>query len=188
MLILKHKSAMPAQIAKRHGEDAVILDLTSKGPEPWVRFSPFYPHGDIPVPFSEGVVSQSVEGAWQGLKVFESQDVDLSKMAVTHMRGIKRTVRRLGAVRGHRRGVRGEELLGYLEARWELYLPMYLWVLENRLQEEVGRLREAAQGERAVVLLDYETNGSVVDLKKPLSHAALVKRYVEGRWPRREEG
>ena len=61
--------------AKTSGSDPAefeILDLTSKAAEPWVRFSPFYPHGDIPVPFSAGRTAQSVEGIWQGLKVFES--------------------------------------------------------------------------------------------------------------------
>ena len=41
---------------------ALILDVTSKGEEPWVRFSPFFPHGGIPVPNSPGVFAQSVEG------------------------------------------------------------------------------------------------------------------------------
>ena len=27
-----------------------IVDVTSRGPQPWVRLSPFYPHGGIPVP------------------------------------------------------------------------------------------------------------------------------------------
>jgi hypothetical protein len=33
------------------------------------------------------------------------------------------------------------------------------------------------------VLLDYETNGDVEDLSRPLSHAALVKHYLEEKWP-----
>jgi O-acetyl-ADP-ribose deacetylase (regulator of RNase III) len=41
---------------------ALILDVTSRGDEPWVRFSPFYPHGGIPVPNSPGVFARSVEG------------------------------------------------------------------------------------------------------------------------------
>ena len=41
---------------------ALILDVTSKGEEPWVRFSPFYPHGGIPIPNSPGTFAQSVEG------------------------------------------------------------------------------------------------------------------------------
>jgi hypothetical protein len=60
-------------------------------------------------------------------------------------------------------------------------LPAYRWVLENRLAEEVKRLRDEMGG-RPVVLLDYETNGDVEDLSSPLSHAALVKRHLEGKW------
>ena len=41
---------------------AVILDVTSGGVEPWNRLSPFYPHGGIPVPFSPGHFSMTVEG------------------------------------------------------------------------------------------------------------------------------
>ena len=51
-----------------------IIDVTSKGNEPWVKFSPFYPHGDNPVPFLDRT-AQSVEGIWQALKVFENEDV-----------------------------------------------------------------------------------------------------------------
>jgi hypothetical protein len=69
---------------------ATVLDVTSRGPEPWVRLSPFYPHGGIPVPFSPGTVAQSVEGIWQGLKVFDAADVDPAKLEVTSMSGLKR--------------------------------------------------------------------------------------------------
>jgi hypothetical protein len=67
---------------------ARIIDVASKGPEPWVRFSPFYPHGNIPVPNSPDYTAQSVEGVWQGLKVFETEDVDVSIFPIIDMRGI----------------------------------------------------------------------------------------------------
>ena len=173
----------PETLAKRFGGDALCLDLTSRGDAPWVRFSPFFPHGEIPVPFSPGVQSASVEGVWQGLKVFETADVDPAKFAVTSMKGLKRTARRFGKVLGHRRGVEGAELLPYREARAAIYLPTYRHVLERCLQAEVARLRELCAGDVPVVLLDYETNCELDDLSKPLSHAGLVKRYVEGEWP-----
>lgn len=165
----------------------VVLDVTSKGAEPWVRFSPFYPHGGIPVPLSPGVVGASVEGIWQALKVFEHADVDSTKLTVTTMAGLKRTVRRFGAVRGHRAGLPGNDphsagLLGYEEARRRIYLPAYRWVLENRVAHLVAELREVAKAQ-GVVLLDYTTNGDVADLATPLSHAALVARFVGDDWP-----
>jgi hypothetical protein len=161
---------------------AKILDVTSRGDEPWVRFSPFYPHGGIPVPFSPTATASSVEGIWQALKVFESADVDLSRLSVTTMSGLKRTVRRNGRVLGHRAGLDGDRLLAYGEARRTIYLPTYRWVLENRLVDEVERLKELAH-DGDVVLLDYETNGDVNDLSRPLSHASLVAAYVCGNWP-----
>ena len=55
-----------ATIEKLH-PGATVYDVTSKGEEPWVRFSPFYPHGNIPVPNSPGLTAQSVEeGAISG--------------------------------------------------------------------------------------------------------------------------
>ena len=162
--------------------DAVVVDVTSRGPDPWVRFSPFYPHGDIPVPMSPGATSQSVEGVWQALKVFENADVDPAKLAVTSMKGLKRTVRRFGPVLGHRAGLTGDHLLDYRTARHEIYLPTYRWVLENRLQDLVGQLHELATSSD-VVLLDYTTNGDVDDLRTPLSHAALIADHLRRRTP-----
>ncbi|MFI6448179.1 DUF6939 family protein [Kitasatospora sp. NPDC050543] len=158
---------------------AEIIDVTSRAVEPWVRLSPFYPHGGIPVPLSGGVTSQSVEGIWQALKVFEGVDVDPAKLTVATMKGLKRTVRRFGPVRGHRAGLHGGELLPYETARRRIYLPAYRWVLDNRVADLVERLRV----KRDVVLLDYTTNGDVGDPATPLSHAALIRLYIEGRWP-----
>ena len=162
--------------------DAVILDVTSRGPEPWVSFSPFYPHGGIPVPFSPGHFSMTVEGIWQGLKVFESVDVDSSKLSITDMKGIKRSVRKYGKVLGHRAGLTGNQLLSYGEARRQIYLPSYRWVLENCVRDLLNELKQLG-AEKTVVLLDYETNSDVDNLSRPLSHAGLIKLYLESNCP-----
>ncbi|XVV06571.1 DUF6939 family protein [Actinosynnema sp. CA-248983] len=162
--------------------DAVVLDVTSRGVEPWVRFSPFFPHGGVPVPFTPDVVGASVEGVWQALKVFEGADVDVGKLSVTAMKGLKRTVRRYGPVRGHRAGLHGTELLDYRTARRDIYLPTYRWVLEHRLADLVDELRTLS-ADRRVVLLDYTTNGDVDDVSTPLSHAALVVHHTTDNWP-----
>jgi hypothetical protein len=161
---------------------ALILDVTSKGEEPWVRFSPFFPHGGIPIPNTPGSFAHSVEGVWQGLKVFEHEDIDPSRWAISDMKGLKRAGGKRGKVLGHRFGVGSAMLLSYRDARYRIYLPAYRWVLENRLTAEVARLR-VKLASRPVVLLDYETNGDVANLSRPLSHAALVKSYLEGSWP-----
>jgi hypothetical protein len=109
---------------RQHYGDVFIVDVTSRGRDPWIRFSPFYPHGGIPVPFSPQYISSSVEGIWQGLKVFESKDVDISKFTITTMKGIKRSSRSYGRILGHRAGVEGDHLLPYVAARREIYLPI----------------------------------------------------------------
>ncbi len=161
---------------------ACFIDVTSKGEEPWVRFSPFYPHGGIPVPLSPGYEAMSVEGIWQALKVFEHADVDFSKMRVTSMSGLKRSARSFGPVHGHRAGVHGEVLLDYQTARRRIYLPAYRWVLDHRLRDLVSDLQRLGE-EARVMLLDYETNTDLDDLTRPLSHAGLIVRYLTDTWP-----
>lgn len=161
---------------------AAVVDVTSKGAEPWVRFSPFFPHGGIPIPNTPDQTAESVEGLWQGLKVFGREDIDPGKWAITDMAGIKRGGKSRGAVRGHRFGVGSDILLGYRDARFLIYLPAYKWVLEHRLASEVEQLRRLA-ADKALVLLDYETNTDVNDVSRPLSHAALVMYHLQGSWP-----
>jgi len=183
--VVRHKSMVAAQLAKKH-PGAHVVDLTSKAPEPWIRFSPFFPHGGIPVPFTPGRTAASVEGIWQGLKVFESTDVDEATLANERMRGLKRTVRRFGPCLGHRRGLHGADLLGYVEARWVIYLPTYRWLLSERLADEVAELRALEAGHDGdVVLLDYAVNEDPDDPSRPLSHAGLVRAWLEDRWPER---
>jgi len=182
---VRHRNAA-ASIARKQPE-RTIVDVTSRAAEPWVRFSPFYPHDDIPVPFSQATAA-SVEGVWQGLKVFEGTGIDRSVLENRTMRGLKRTVRRFGRVLGHQRGldddVDGQELLNYGQARELIYLPTYAWVLDHKLGTEIAELvRIATDG--PVTLLDYETNSDPTNLTKPLSHAALVARRVTAELARR---
>ena len=181
MIAIESKRRKRENILKKY-PNAVIADVTSQATDGLVRLSPFYPHGDIPVPFSEGYTAMCVEGIWQGLKVFETMDVDVNMFANDTMKNIKRTVRRFGKPLGHRKGVKGTELLGYIEARKQIYLPAYKWVLENKVANIIERLREASKT-KTIVLLDYTTNCDIDNPKTPLSHAFLIKAYAEGLYP-----
>lgn len=182
MIIVESKRKKPATILKKY-PDAILADVTSGAKDGLVKLSPFYPHGGIPVPFSEGYTATCVEAIWQGLKVFEGADVDTSLFQNDTMKGLKRTVRRFGNPLGHRRGVNGTELLGYIEARKLIYIPTYKWVLENKVSHIIERLKAASEEGKTIVLLDYDTNADVENAKKPLSHASLIKAYVEGIYP-----
>ncbi len=185
MIIIESKRKKTETILKQY-PDAILADVTSGAKDGLVKLSPFYPHGGIPVPFSDGYTATCVEAIWQGLKVFEGCDVDVQMFQNDTMKNIKRTVRRFGKPLGHRKGVHGTELLGYIEARKLIYIPTYKWVLENKVAFIIDRLREASKT-KTIVLLDYDTNADVENTKKPLSHASLIKAYVEGIYPYGEE-
>lgn len=181
MIIIESKRKKPATIFKKY-PDAILADVTSQANTGLRKLSPFYPHYGIPVPFSEGYTASCVEAIWQGLKVFEDCDVDVQMFQNDTMKNIKRTVRRFGKPLGHRKGVNGTELLGYIEARKQIYIPTYRWVLENKVADIIERLREASKT-KTIILLDYDTNADVENSKKPLSHASLIKAYAEGVYP-----
>ena len=181
MIIIESKRKRIENILRKY-PDAVVVDVTSNSGDDMVKLSPFYPHGGIPVPFSDGVTAECVEGVWQGLKVFEGEDVDMATLRNRSMKNIKRTVRTHGRVLGHRKGVRGKEILDYVEAKHLIYIPTYEWMLQNKVTTEIDRLKEMAKS-RTVVLLDYNTCCDVDSPTKPLSHAYLIKAYIEGLYP-----
>lgn len=181
MIVIESKRKKIENILKKY-PNAIIADVTSKAKDGLVKLSPFYPHGGIPIPFSDGMTATCVEAVWQGLKVFEGADVDVEMFKNDTMKNVKRTVRKYGKPLGHRKGVSGEELLGYIEARKQIYIPTYRWMLEHKTIEIIERLREASKT-KTIVLLDYNTCCDVDDPKKPLSHAFLVKAYAEGLYP-----
>ena len=87
-------------IIKKYPE-AIIADVTSNVKDGLVKLSPFYPHGGIPAPLSDGVTAECVEEIWQGLKVFENDGIDMDMFQNNTIKNIKRTVWTHGRVLGH---------------------------------------------------------------------------------------
>lgn len=164
MIVIESKRKKPETILKKY-PGAILADVTSSAKGKLVQLSPFFPHGGIPVPFSEGYTASCVEAIWQGLKVFEHNDVDVSLFANTTMKGLKRTVRKYGKPLGHRKGVHGTELLGYIEARKQIYIPTYRWVLEHKVTDIIAR-HLAHQWKSAVGIL-WRQCGILLSQKEP---------------------
>lgn len=185
MIVVANKKRKMDKIQEEY-PGAYILDITSSSPFEYGRLlSPFYPHKNIPIPGdSRGMTAYSVEGIWQGLKVFENAGIDMHSFRNDTMKDIKRTVRKFGRPLGHQNGVYSKELLNYLDAKRLIYAPAYKYVLENvpKVRAIVERIRQKAQ-ESDIVLLDYNINPDNRDASKPLSHAELVKMYIEDRYP-----
>ena len=107
MIIVESRRKRITTLEKLYPE-ASVIDVTSKGEIPWIRFSPFFPHGNIPIPYSDNATGESVEGIWQGLKVFETEGIDKSKFRIKTMKGIKRSSRKRGLVLGHQKGINSD--------------------------------------------------------------------------------
>lgn len=175
MIIVAHKRSKQKNLINKYG-DCTIVDVTSKAEGEIKKLSPFYPHGSIPIPNSNKF-SESVEGLWQGLKIFEDHGIDFKSFDNRLGRNIKRTVRKYGVPKGHQYGLNSNELLSYIDARLKIYLPAYKFVLDKYCSHIINRLREASKS-KTIILLDYTTNGDVYDVSTPLSHAQLVKSYT----------
>ena len=177
MILIENKRTKEETLKEKY-PGAQIIDVTSKSKNEFVRLSPFFPIGGIPVPFSPEEKAETVEGIWQALKVFEKEGVDVDKLYNRKMSGIKRSGKKLGNCLGHQKGLHSAELLGYIDARKEIYVTSYNWMLENRCWNLVLRIKEMCVN-GVVVLLDYDTNPDIEDARKPLSHASLIVKAVE---------
>ena len=153
--------------------NSLIIDVTSKADLPWRKFSPFFAHEKIPVPGMKNTFGYSVEGIWQGLKIFENHGVDLNYL-LKSTSNLKRTIKSFGIIKGHQFENR---IIEYVEARKLIYLPTYNFVLDNFLALEVNELCKLLE-EKNIVLLDYNVNIDVLNLKQPLSHAGLIKDFI----------
>jgi len=189
MIVVANKKRKMEKLQEEY-PGAIIFDITSSSPYKGGQLlSPFYPHKNIPIPGdSKGMTAYSVEGIWQGLKVFEHAGIDMHSFRNDTMKDIKRTVRKFGRPLGHQFGVYSKELLSYLDAKRLIYAPAYKYVLENvpEVKGVIEKIRQKSQ-ESNIVLLDYNINPDNRDASKPLSHAELVKMYIEGRYPETEE-
>lgn len=185
MIVVANKRRKLEKLRQQYS-NAYILDITSSSLYRYGQIlSPFYPHGNIPIPGeSNGMTACSVEGIWQGLKVFQNSGVDMTCFTNNTMKNLKRTVRKNGVPLGHQYGVYSKKLLNYTEAKQLIYLPAYKYVLENipEVKNIIERIRKESE-KSDIVLLDYNLNPDNADPKKPLSHAELVKMYIENRYP-----
>ena len=75
MIIVDSKRKKLEGLIKKY-PGAIIADVTSKSNNALRKLSPFYPWGDIPIPYTPNMKATCVEAVWQGLKVFEKLKSD----------------------------------------------------------------------------------------------------------------
>ena len=60
MIVIESKKKKIENILKKY-PNAIVADVTSQAKDALVKLSPFFPHGGIPVPFSQGITAECVE-------------------------------------------------------------------------------------------------------------------------------
>lgn len=63
MIVIEFKRKKLETILKKY-PNAILADVTSKAKDGLIKLSPFYPHYDIPVPFSPEYTATCVEAIW----------------------------------------------------------------------------------------------------------------------------
>jgi len=141
------------------------IDVSSHGRPPYKLFSPFShnPEYQIPVPGSEYLRADSVEGIWQGLKILNGT-TDTSLFT-------GRPQKRKGTPDGH---IYGKEVLNCVDARKNIYVPAYIYHAINNALPKAWPSLERMLKDGCVVLHDIEKNGSIENSTRSLAHSAIL--------------
>ncbi len=179
----RHREFEWAEMSARYGKrskNAEEIDVSRYGPSPWRQLSPYVKTPEqIPVPglasyldFEDPSMfpewwSSTTEGVWQGLKVIDGRTAPEQFGA--------QPKKRRGRPDGHLYG--DYRLLGYLEAKALVYIPAYLSQLRQH-EDLLQDLRKRASPDCLIVDVSYspEVLGA-----KPISHAALLVDYLNGK-------
>lgn len=167
--------------------DSVFIDVSKDSTSPYKIFNPNYCWGRIPLPYKQNIyknrqiTAESLNALWEGLKVFENCDIDISWFK-SSTNGARVENEKSGKFIGIKRGIYGDCVFSEEEARERVYIPTYKWILENRAYEFVLKLRNIRQY-KDIVIIDDNTNCNIKDCEEPLSTGFLLKAYIEGSHP-----
>lgn len=178
MIVIETKQ-QSREVLREKYPNGIIADVTESAHGALVRLCPSYPHGGIPIPNSGWKTASSVEDIWQGLKVYNDEGVTPSLLTEEATDDYNRCKQVHNKLIGYRYGVNGLQTISLADARRRIFIPTYRWVLDYKVQDIIERLRKASES-KTIVLLDDSTNSDIYNYDTPLSHAYLVKAYVEG--------
>lgn len=159
--------------------DVQVFDLT-RG-YPWWGFHYDYDHGGIPIPgMPPGTIASSVGGIWCGLQLRELDPQIRPRFFRNQGRG--RNIRpNDGRIIGYQFG---STVIDWLQARYQILLPAYQFVLEQRLAPLVAELATLHKQGAHVLLLDESEH----QIESEFTHAQVSLAWlttcsIEGCWP-----
>ena len=143
IIIESHKKSL--KTLEKEYPGAEILDVTSHATDKeLVKLSPFYPHHDIPVPYTQGMTAACVEAVWQGLKVFETQDVDVETFKTTRWKHQTHLYDVLANHWDTEKGKRQRTAQLWWCPENDIHTT-YSWMLEHKAMNVIKRLREESK-------------------------------------------
>lgn len=140
----------------------IVIDLIGNQYSSLSILSPYYLHGGIPIPYSLSVCGKSVFDVWETLRVIDN--------------GAQKKVAKF------RKGVGVNEYWDLAGARRNILIPVYGWMLENKVFKHIQYLRRMSTT-TDIVILDKSTNCEIDNTDMPLSISYLLKSYLEGHGP-----
>ena len=146
------------------------LNVSSYGPKPYNRFSPFSysPDFRIPVPEQEGVYACSVEGIWQGLKLVNG--------VPDFLMFDRKPKKREGDVTGH---MLNGTTLDIVTARERIYKPSYFFYVENYVPSEIKEDVLEKGLKQDIAFYDIESNLDPDDPSSPLAHSVFLRMFFD---------
>lgn len=145
------------------------INVSSRGDSIYKILSPFSHSKNykIPVPGQEHIRADSVEGIWQGLKLFYGI-TDISQFS-------GRAQKRKGMPDAF---LFGKDQIGYIDARHKIYQPAYIYHLVNNALPKIADDLESRLQKGDVKIHDVEKNPHIDNEQKSYSHASLAAETI----------
>ncbi|MDO0925010.1 hypothetical protein QQY24_06115 [Streptomyces sp. TG1A-8] len=166
--------------------DALRVDTALAAPATMRRFvtlNPFHhdPSWHIPVPGLPDVTASSVESCWQALKIVDGA-TDIPMLRRPAHKRPPETHRGPGFVYSASTLSYGGRAVDLVTARYLIYLPSYLYVLEHLVPDQVlHEISTAVHDGRTVVFYDWDDNLDIEDPASSFSHSAVLAAWFAGR-------
>lgn len=154
----------------------------SPGCERFVWLNPFhvFPERCIPVP-GTNEKARSVESVWQGLKLVDGK----TDFAMFGEQPEKRPpdAQRIKGLYDYSQStfLFGEKEIELVPARFHIYVPAYLFLLERLVPDPVfEELVSGIRSGRKIVFFDWDSSGDIFNEKESFSHSSLLAAYFNG--------
>lgn len=189
IVIESRKTTSDEELRQMYGEDALIAHISTDNTAHFRALHPTFPHGKIPIPGADATAEHrhaaSVEGLYEGMKVFSNATISYASMENTDMRNIKRyQSASKGQFQGYKEALNSNVLLNELQARQKLYLPAYKFVLDGAAHSYLEPLMDAlAQGKKVVLVDSKKQQHKISDEQHPISYALLIALYLKNEYP-----